>query len=1335
MMDKVQGEHTNAIDGDFTPNEALALMLAGTSLEIMQDFAVKGFVVGRRASSVQRDVAERDMNLQPKTKKVKNRTTNIVALMLGLFGANSTSVNAQLAAPATGTTSDQTSSATVGPTADQEEPTVLSPFVVDTSADKGSYRANSTLGGTRVRTDLNDIASSISVVTAQFLQDTNATNNESLLIYTMNTQVGGLQGNFAGNVAGGTTFTEPLENPASTNTRVRGLTTADNTRNYFLTDIPWDSFDVNRIDIQRGPNSILFGVGSPGGIINANTNDAAFVNSNNVTDRVGSYGSLRNTADFNYVLLKNELAIRVGWVNDNEHYQQEPAYNLTTRYYGAIRFDPVIFGKHNHTSFRANIEKGNVTSNNPRTIPPGDTITPWFEDGKPSFNQWATTGINGQPFTGDDATSLYAGKLFGEAVGDHGVTLGANEVFSFFNGSNAGNGIPTTQSALPTYVINGSSGRYMYPIPSVEGQTVGPPLFNAIDGLPSYSFYQVPDFNSYALYSNVPAIAKAASYYSDKVLTNSSIFNFYDHLLDGVNKKEWQGWTAYDLNLSQTFFDDRLAFELVYDSQHHTQGQTQLITGNAYEINVDVNQTYSNGSPNPDVGRPYVGSGNGGTSGSETIDRGSLRLTGVYELRSDDFLNRNSLLAKILGRSVFTGLLDEDQRKELDLTWYNYATTPDYAFEAGDPAAAAQLTLVRQPGWIAYIGPNLLGSNSQNGLNLSNISVPISPTKSTTVQMFNPTWNAPNVNPSAPYSYISYGNASLQSGSDQQFNNPANYIGWTTEPVQWLSATNPADFPQLITSATKAHYVDISQGITWQGYLFEGDLVPTLAYRKDSVVNYDTASPANFQTGSVSEDFNQDPKSRSQANGISKAWGGVYHIPKRLTSWLPWATNLSLFYDRDENFKADAPRTNLEGNQVANPLGHTKEYGLTLSTLNDKLSLKIAHYSTRVDNATLDVTSGNSLAGLGSNSAGIWDLPTWGMFFAAQYQDYFEGKAPANDQTSNYAEGDGVPNSSGGPGTPAFDNSPEVRGTPGFHGQSGVPGGGFYPEQDVINAWLNIPVPANFFTYYGIHPIGINPALMAATGQIRSAFVGPGFDDTTGQFNTYVESAGPVSPVSTESEVSTGMEWELSAQLMRNWNFTLNFSTTKAVRSNIDPATVQFITTMTQFFDGPAGQVRFNWAGGPAAGPLWNANIYAPYLTEQAQVGQTAPDLPKWNINIVTTYDFDRGPLKGVIVGGAFRDEGRRILGYQYNQTLNSGNGGLDITEPWYGPTDAHVDLWLGYQHRVYANKVNWRIQLNLTNVGEATHLVPAQYEPDGSLALARIENGMEWALTNSFDF
>ena len=75
---------------------------------------------------------------------------------------------------------------------------VLSPFVVDATEDKGSYRANSTLAGTRVRTDLKDVSSAITVVTAQFLQDTGAKNAQDLLVYTPSTEVAGLRGNFSG---------------------------------------------------------------------------------------------------------------------------------------------------------------------------------------------------------------------------------------------------------------------------------------------------------------------------------------------------------------------------------------------------------------------------------------------------------------------------------------------------------------------------------------------------------------------------------------------------------------------------------------------------------------------------------------------------------------------------------------------------------------------------------------------------------------------------------------------------------------------------------------------------------------------------------------------------------------------------------------------------------------------------------------------------------------------------------------------------------------------------------------------------------------------------------
>ena len=48
-----------------------------------------------------------------------------------------------------------------------------------------------------MRTDLPDIASSVSVVTEQFLRDTGATNSNHLLAYTPGTEVAGLRGSFA----------------------------------------------------------------------------------------------------------------------------------------------------------------------------------------------------------------------------------------------------------------------------------------------------------------------------------------------------------------------------------------------------------------------------------------------------------------------------------------------------------------------------------------------------------------------------------------------------------------------------------------------------------------------------------------------------------------------------------------------------------------------------------------------------------------------------------------------------------------------------------------------------------------------------------------------------------------------------------------------------------------------------------------------------------------------------------------------------------------------------------------------------------------------------------
>src|SRR5690348_16443471 len=90
-------------------------------------------------------------------------------------------------APAAGATGDQ-----------QDETIVLSPFVIQSGEDPDSYRATSTLAGTRIRTDLRDVGSSISGVTCKFLTDTGSRRAEDLLVYTPSTEVAAQGGNFLG---------------------------------------------------------------------------------------------------------------------------------------------------------------------------------------------------------------------------------------------------------------------------------------------------------------------------------------------------------------------------------------------------------------------------------------------------------------------------------------------------------------------------------------------------------------------------------------------------------------------------------------------------------------------------------------------------------------------------------------------------------------------------------------------------------------------------------------------------------------------------------------------------------------------------------------------------------------------------------------------------------------------------------------------------------------------------------------------------------------------------------------------------------------------------------
>jgi len=276
----------------------------------------------------------------------------------------------------------QDNNSVVPPVAESEEGTEgevvrLSPFVVQVGEDRG-YQASSTLSGSRLRTRLADVAAPISVITPQFMQDTGSTNLRDVLVYTTNTEIGGFGGNFSGvDSASGFSGNIPLLSDANGPTRIRGLSNADLTRNFFPTGLPIDGYNIQNIELSRGANAMLFGLGSPAGIINMNLKESTLKgNTYTGTIAIGRFGSLRKLLDLDQTLVKDSLGVRIMLLDDTREFEQEFTFNRDKRLFASLNWRANKFG---HTEISANYEHGKIDSNRPRVTPPGDGLTAWYD--------------------------------------------------------------------------------------------------------------------------------------------------------------------------------------------------------------------------------------------------------------------------------------------------------------------------------------------------------------------------------------------------------------------------------------------------------------------------------------------------------------------------------------------------------------------------------------------------------------------------------------------------------------------------------------------------------------------------------------------------------------------------------------------------------------------------------------------------------------------------------------------------------------------------------------------------------------------------------------------
>ncbi len=197
-----------------------------------------------------------------------------------------------------------------------EDPVELSPFSVSSSKDVG-YLAQNTLAGSRLNSSLKDTPGVLDVLTKEFLDDIGATTLEEALAFSANFAED--LGDFDSQGVINTVFPG---SQAGVNFRTRGLggTVA---RNYLETDFRPTFYTVERIDNSSGPNSILFGLGSAGGVANISTKNAKlYRHAYSLQFNTDTYGSRRVALDVNQVLVPQTLGLRLNaLVNRGQKYR------------------------------------------------------------------------------------------------------------------------------------------------------------------------------------------------------------------------------------------------------------------------------------------------------------------------------------------------------------------------------------------------------------------------------------------------------------------------------------------------------------------------------------------------------------------------------------------------------------------------------------------------------------------------------------------------------------------------------------------------------------------------------------------------------------------------------------------------------------------------------------------------------------------------------------------------------------------------------------------------------------------------------------------------------
>ncbi len=1225
----------------------------------------------------------------------------------------------------------------------ENEVFVLSPFVVDASDDNGYYATN-TLAGTRLRTNLRDVGAAVSVVTADFMDDLGLTDLESLLLYTTSTEVAGLGGSFTGNANGtgqAASSDNIINNPGGGNSRVRGMTAPDRTRDYFITAIPLDRYNMDRIDISRGANSILFGLGSPSGVINQNLKTASLSeNFGEVRFKVGSGAgsdySYRTTVDYNHVLVEDRLALRIAAMDDERRFQQDPAFRDTERNYGTFTFTPWKGG-----TFKGNFESGTVKANNPDPLAPKESLSNYITDiadyqaevrrlnglglirannlanldriaANPDV-QWDVANLN-LPLYHDSfnrgirdfATFLRPQDILngnGEFLGQGGANIFKNIAFVYEGPEN-----PDPIGGFIAVVRGGDANNHRADANGDRGHYFDYGLSNGL--VSGYGLYGDGAGNVTGRYEGnvlggtnmyAPAnLGRTGAGFEYQSFTDRSMYDFANNLLAGTAGSQDFDFDNVKWAFDQTLFENRVGFEVAYNEEEYYSANANPFRGSNASITLDVNRTLPTGDPNPNFGRPYVVDRI--TLNEVQRNRDSTRITAFGTLDFQrDFL-ADSELGGILGKHTLSLLSADEsfsnQTKRIQEAWFSNDPDP----VERDRINGELLDVVvgtrefqRQAAYFTYIGPAV----DTNKL--------IRDPASLTMNDFS-LYQSAIVNQVIP-----------QPGGSVPINM------WDPKRIGGIS-TYDLDRKPIIRGGSDTFSDVESKAAVLQSHWLNGSIVTTYGKREDELVSL---KQVRDDFGVFSEEIEEEI-----VKGESESYGIVAHLPNSWFENVLGGSSLSLFYNESNNISPETGRLDATLSQFAPPKGETTEIGFSLSTLNNKLHIRVNRY----DSSATGVTSrrtGDTMR------RALMQGPLQGLQLGLRALGSMTHPTEVNENTGllNYPHLDtyeSYVNSIAGLYGMAFEFDDLYAVRPVFENDGVTP---------VIDEETGLQLTESDIGSHNMRMVVVdpnNPYLNVwETSDARLVF------DTTGDLQEFAFS-NPEGLTDTQDITSKGYEAEIVYNPTRNWRMMLNVAQQKTETQNSLPSTTDLYFGSGGFGDvlltGPAAQRNRGSAlqdpnpAGTNTNLAWlETNVIKLYQFAVGFDGTSSPEGREWRANFVTNYRFSEGLLKNFDIGGSLRWQDRVPTGYGIITTAD-GIRIPDLNTIYWGEDVLSIGLRFGYGRKIKigGKEVNWRLSINVDNVNmDDDDLVVVTSQPDGSPAQVRVAPPRTWSIENSIRF